>query len=718
MRASLVSLWRSVAFARWSLRRRAGQFVPVAASFVLLVGALQAIGALHDVSSVLAQQQIARSWRASYDLLVRPQAAVSQPERGAGWIDPQSALETYGGIDQQQLAEVRAITHVVQVTPFAMPGWQTVDVRVPVELVTQGIYRISAAWNDRWAAGDITVRYVDVTDLARLVQQEPLADPALAYVVMGGKSITYTMTLEATQALVGAPPAEQSALRRSLLEGDESTAPPHLAVRVERLRGDLQSLPGCVQRPACWVSQRARTGAMTYRVDGVQLLRYSRVQYSATSQQLDAGQVSIVPPGSDTQGPLYRMPLPVAVAIPVGDENPVPLPVSTPAPFSMPERAPLLSVALRFIPLEQACAVNGAACYSGLYVRLSGVERYSQQSLALLQATAAAISARTGLHVDILDGSSLRAITFSVQAAPHTTFQVDWRVVGVAVQIVHGVDALQVALLALCSVVCLLSIAMAGVLVGVGRRKEALLLHRLGWRSGALVMVFLWDGLALCLPGCLLAASWTIVAAQLWKGSLSSSLTWTLVGVGALACCGALAGSSSRGMGSGKRAVQLVSNLAIALAVFLIGIGYLLVSGFNQALVVTILGRQVRSVLEGPQALLLAVMLGAALLTVGLCSTLLLQGRREEFRLLSMVGWERRKVLLRIMWDCCSPAMVSGGIGVLAAAGVAALIASSLPSPPVLFVLICCGPALGVSLAGIATVGSAWQETGRVFRWK
>ncbi len=86
----LLSLSRSAAFALWSLRRRASQVVPVAVALLLLVCAVQIIGALHDISSVLTQQQIARSWRGPYDLLVRPQSAVSQLERTAGWIDPQS----------------------------------------------------------------------------------------------------------------------------------------------------------------------------------------------------------------------------------------------------------------------------------------------------------------------------------------------------------------------------------------------------------------------------------------------------------------------------------------------------------------------------------------------------------------------------------------------------------------------------------------------------
>ena len=264
---------------------------------------------------------------------------------------------------------------------------------------------------------------------------------------------------------------------------------------------------------------------MRYQVDGVQLLRYSRSQYAATAQQLAAGQVSLVPVGSDTQGLLYRVPLATAVAMPPESEHALAAQNISAMPFSLPERSSFLPVAPRLIPLEEACAINGASCYSGVYVRLSGAERYSQHSLALLQATAAAISTQTGLHVDILDGSSLRTITFSALQAARTTtnMQGEWRVVGVAVQIVHGVDALQVMLLVLCSLVCLLSIGMAGMLVGIGRRKDALLLRQLGWQSDALALVFLCDALALCAPGCLLVASWTIFATRGMGGKYSDA---------------------------------------------------------------------------------------------------------------------------------------------------------------------------------------------------
>ncbi|HEV2583492.1 MAG TPA: hypothetical protein VGT44_21710, partial [Ktedonobacteraceae bacterium] len=712
MNKMMTSWWKSLSFARWSLRRRVGQFIPIAASFVLLVVAVQSIGALHDVSSTLVQQQIARSWRDSYDLLVRPQSAVSAPERGAGWIDPQSMLETYGGIDQQQLDSISTIAHVVQVSPVAMVGWQPVDVRMPLHLPGQGVYRVTATWSNQWAS-DTVAHYVDVTDLAHVVQDQTIASPTIEFLLPGHTPAMYVLTLQALQAIMGV----SSTGENTLLPHSVSISTMRLMLRVERLRGGMDSLPGCVQRQACWEAQAAQQGTSSYQIDGVQLLRYTRVQYEATSQQLAAGQVTIVPAGKDTQGLLYRVPLTTSVALPPQSADAPVLQALSPVPFSMAERSSILPVTPHVIPLAEACQINGTACYSGVYVSLSDVDQYSQRSLALLQATAVAISARTGLHVDILDGSSLRTITFAQASQATASLQADWRVVGVAVQIAHGVDGLQATLLVLCSIVCLLSIGMAGVLVGIGRRKNALLLRQLGWQGDALALVFLCDALALCAPGCLLVVGWTIIATKAWPTSVPASIIWTLIGVGALVYCGLLVGSANlwhERFGNGKATrherlegntratarvpwyfprhrqgrgallrfpqstpliIQGVGNLAIALAVFLIVEGYVLMSGFNQALIVTILGKQVHTVLEGPQLLLLAVIIGAALLTVGFCSTLLLRGRRDEIQLLARIGWERGHVLLRLMRDSCSPAMVSGGIGVLAALGVAALVA-------------------------------------------
>ena len=735
MKKLYLSLLGGFFFALWSLRRRTGQIVPVAFSFLLLMGVVQSIGTLHDISSQLVRQQITSGWRGQYDLLIRPQTSVSEPERSTGWVDPQSILETYGGISPQQSASISTIAHVVQVVPIATVGWQPVEVLLPIGLSEKGIYRITAVWNvqqNKQETENKIVRYVEVSDLAHLANEVQLPDLEVQHLVIshGAGPVIYTMSVQGIQAIVGVPTSQQGMVRQILLANLTPTPAIRIALHVERLRGELNSLVGCLERVNCWEAQQARQGTVRYQSDGVQLLRYSRTRYEASSQQIGAGEVSIVAPGSDMQGPLFRSLLPERVAVPIQIEDIASekLQEQTLLPFSMPQHMLLFTDAVRFIPLEQACAMNGDRCYSGLYVRLSGVDRYSRQSLALLQSTAASIGARTGLHVDILDGSSLRTISLTVQTPAHmgtiANVQSMWRAVGIAVQIEHGMDVLQAMLLVLCSILCLLAIGAAGVLVGVERRKDAELLRQVGWEWYGLVAVFTFDGLALCGPGCLLAIGWTMMGTRIWTSSLSPMLIWMLLAVGALVYCYLLVKVACTGHWHSssparhvKTIVAFVSGLALAFAVFLIAEGYLLISGYNQELVVTVLGRQVHAALEGSQLLLLLTFVSAALFTVGLCSKLLLHGRREELQLLVLVGWERRAVMLRILWGYCSPALISGAIGALMALMIAMLV-GAFPSMFAALALLIGGPLLGAFLTGIATTGMAWQETGRVYRWR
>jgi len=628
-------------FSLWSLRGRAGQLVPVALAFLLLVGAVQAIGTLQDIASIQTQQKIAQSWRTPYDLLIRPQSAVSSLERSAGWIDPQSALESYGGISSQQVASIRSLPRVALVAPFASIGWQTIAVRVPVELVAKGIYRVSAKWIGPGTGGiadDTVVRYVDVTDLAHLTTEPSLTSLIVEHILAKDDvtPVVFSMSVQATQALIGVPGSQRKTISQVLLEGIAPAPPVHLSLHVDRLRGDLAVLPACVQRADCWEAQQVRQGTPTYQAGGVQLLRFSRTDYTALPQQIGTGQVSLQPVGEDTQGLLYRMQLPEHVPGNVGSGYSQEVPLQ---PLSWPQRLPTLTNAVRFIPLEQACLINGASCYSGLYVRLNGVERYSQASLALLQATAAAITARTGLHVDILDGSSLRTVAISSSSAStDPVAHSSWRVIGVAVQIVRGLDALQETLLVLCSLVCLLAIAAAGVLVGIGRRKEALLLQQIGWQKNVLLFAFALDALILSLPGCLLALTWIILATTLRPATLSPTLVWALLISGIAVYCCTLVVSACLGSKSFfYHSIPIfVCSISMTSAIFLIAIEYLLITSFNQVLVVTVLGNQVREAFEVPQLALLLLVLLAALLTVGLCTMLLLRGRRQELSLQEM----------------------------------------------------------------------------------
>jgi len=158
----------------------------------------------------------------------------------------------------------------------------------------------------------------------------------------------------------------------------------------------------------------------------------------------------------------------------------------------------------------------------------------------------------------------------------------------------------------------------------------------------------------------------------------------------------------------------LVCSIAITATVFLIAIEYLMVSGLNRELVVTVLGNQVRVALEGQQLLLILLVLLTALLTVGLCTSLLLRGRREELALLAKVGWERRHVVLRLLRESWWMAALSGVAGALLAL-VVIMIAGSLPPLWVVGSVLLGGPTLGMLLASLVVYTLARQELKSVY---
>ena len=770
-----------VLFVRWSMRRRSGQFLPITVAFLLFVGTVQAVGTFHDISSSLTQQKIAQNWRGPYDLLVRPQFAVSQPERSADWVDPQSMLESYGGISAQQVASIRSLSHVALVAPIANSGWQSIAVQLPVELPSRGIYRVAAIWKGQERAESTIVSYVDVTDLAHLTAGIPAMRPPLVYVIAKDDRtpVAYSLQVQAAQEVIGVPSEQRALLSKVLLEDIVPTAPAHFTLQVDKLLGDFAMLPACLQRADCWAPLPVRQGTIRYQVDSVQLLRYSRTHYSGSPQQLAAGQLTVLSLGEDMQGSLYRTQLSAQVVFDGGNADAEGVSPRL-MPLNQTERLPLLEGAVRFISLEQACSLIGSNCFSGVYVRLQGVEQYNQRSLALLQATAATITAHTGLHVDILDGSSVRAVAI-VSSSPYAShvFRSSWRVLGVAVQLVQGVDALQELLLALCTFVSLLAIGAAAVLVGSGRRKEALLLQRLGWRSNLLFCLFCFEALLLCFPGYGLAVAWMVVSTTFWHNHLPIGTVALLLSLGvSIYCCMLASIACYRSTGDRKQRAQYISkkgkeenrvgktagrsalwdaltpqvgamncsptlkcieqraarfyrgrdplvgalptfacSIAISAVVFLIAVDALFLIGFNHELVVTVLGEQVREVLEAPQIILLLLILLAAQLTVGLCMTLLLQGRRAELSLLSWVGWERPAVIWRLLWDSWRPALFSGEVGVLLAVA-ASSIGGVLPTPFVIGAMFVGGPLVGVLLVSMATMGPAWHETKRVYSWR
>ncbi|HEY7417873.1 MAG TPA: FtsX-like permease family protein, partial [Ktedonobacteraceae bacterium] len=704
----------------------------------------------------LTQEQIAREWRGSYDLLLRPSSAVSQPERDAGWINPQSLLETYGGITPRQMAVVASLAHVSSITPLATAGWQPITVQMPLELPHQaGIYRVSVGWNELQPAPVVATDYIEVTDLAHLTNESPPVNVSLHYVLLNANPV-YQITLQALQAIVGIPSSARTELSAQLEASLNPLPSARLLLHLDQLQAPLADLSRCLNVASCWSSVPLQpvSGALTSQADGVQLWRFSPATYTATPGQLASGESSLVSPGSDAQGTLYRLPQPGQIAVPDSLATTSAFSASGVLPFALAQHLPLLPAAIHLLPLDQVCELNGPACYSGLYVRLNGAEHYSQQSLALLQSIAGTITARTGLHVDILDGSSLRQVTIQLPS-PHSSLTSTWRTTGVAVQIVHSVDALQSLLLAFASLVCLLAFCSAGIQVGVGRRKEMLFLSRVGWSRSLLGLICLADALLLACPGLLLVSSWLLLFARFSKSTLPLALIWCILAAGLLAYSLALVltschplwekpmrqpASSIKKTGrvaqwishvllqrshlgrfsAGARASSLVTSmtyLALTAAVFLIALTFLLIENLNRSFAVTVLGSHVSTVLALPHLVLFGVILGAALLTLVLSTHLRLRARLDEFHLLASLGWERRHVLWHLLKEMSRPGLICGALGT-GLALVLLLPNVAFSSWLALFTLCLTGPLCGLAMAGIVTGSLTWSVSRRFYPWR
>lgn len=139
-----------------------------------------------------------------------------------------------------------------------------------------------------------------------------------------------------------------------------------------------------------------------------------------------------------------------------------------------------------------------------------------------------------------------------------------------------------------------------------------------------------------------------------------------------------------------------------------------MVGGLKRELVVTVLGEQVSVALQGPQFWLLLLVLLTALLVVGLCTSLLLRGRRQELALLAKLGWERRHVLLRLLRESWWMAALSGMAGAVLALGVIGL-SGPVSSLWAIGGVIAGGPLLGIVLASLVVYTLARHELKSVY---
>ena len=160
--------------------------------------------------------------------------------------------------------------------------------------------------------------------------------------------------------------------------------------------------------------------------------------------------------------------------------------------------------------------VHAADPISVIQVRVAGATGPDALSRKRINAVAQQIAQRTGLDVDIVDGSSPSPVTVDLPASkygpPSLTLSENWVKKGVALLILNAVDKTSVALFTLILVVCVLFVGNAATAAVRGRRRELGVLAAVGWRRSRLFATVLGELAGTGLAAGLLAAAIAVSA--------------------------------------------------------------------------------------------------------------------------------------------------------------------------------------------------------------
>jgi len=403
------------------------------------------------------------------------------------------------------------------------------------------------------------------------------------------------------------------------------------------------------------------------------------------------------------QDPLLALPLgtyltPEARVLALNEE---PLPNPEPLKPGLSPLGYLPFPAAMLTNLKSACAILGEQCISAIRVKVAGVEEFSPQAQAKIEAVAAEIMRRTGLHVDVVAGASPRPMQVHLPGTgkyPDLLLQELWMQKGVHLTIHRTVQKGNQALFGFLLALTVLYTANAGAMWVMGDLWKWALRRALGWRDRTVLLALLGRGLTVGLVagalglllgwGLKVALGLQMEAARLWP-ILPLSVGLVLLGLAVPAVAASrtpplpvLTGrwwaSARPRTGALARWLGLLAHhprelvLAALMAAGATGLLTLVMAGllaFRGYLALTLLG-QYLLVHLGPAH---GVLLGVTLLVTGLgivdVVLLLLERHGYLTGLLQALGWRPREVRDYWVWHGLALALVGGvpgGLGALA----------------------------------------------------
>lgn len=140
---------------------------------------------------------------------------------------------------------------------------------------------------------------------------------------------------------------------------------------------------------------------------------------------------------------------------------------------------------------------RGDNCIDAIRIRVAGIDRYTPENVKKVEDVAARIINATGLHVDIVAGSSPQKVLVYIPGSPDGKIaplgyvEEQWTTLGAAAAISSGIDQTSFLMLGATGFAGLLYLVSQSLLGTLARRRELALVQALGWRRrhiGALIV--------------------------------------------------------------------------------------------------------------------------------------------------------------------------------------------------------------------------------------
>jgi cell division protein FtsX len=376
-------------------------------------------------------------------------------------------------------------------------------------------------------------------------------------------------------------------------------------------------------------------------------------------------------------------------------------------------------------------------------VRVSGIDRYTPQSVAKVEKVAAEIAERTHLHVDIVAGSSPQKVLVSVPGLGYV--EENWTTLGAATTITSGVSTANLILLGTLLLAAGLFITNSAQLSLNSRWEEIGLLKAIGWGKLDIALSLLGELLILGLTGAFLAAmaAWAITLAlgmaPDWRILISTSgispLIYLLGGawpiqrvirrppvanlrfgeveerqphalwlVGAMSLAGLALRQLMRRPGRLGLTVSLIAT-GTALSTLIINF----IVNLQSVLRITFLGETVAIEIKSFHLLMVVTTLAMSALVVMENLLLGVMERKREIGLFKAFGWKHTNVFTEVVLEGLIIGLGGGFLGALAGTLAFGLLARTIYLP----VGLVAGSVWlgGIILGMLAALFPAWQAS-------